>query len=212
MSHVEFRERLGVRDAVDWYQVTAKDVRRINSGVLRHHKGSVQAVVRREFPHEYGVLLPWKFKGGVPNRYWENGENIERAAACVREYVGVSDPVDWYRLSLQSFEDCRLSGFLRTTFRTTKEFVKVCFPADFAQLEEWRFTCPAAYWKESANRARAVEHLRRVLSIARPEHWYALRYADFVNAGLYGLIKFHGDSPQEFLRVDVKEEYDQLLP
>ena len=107
------RKRLGADVHVEkWYNVTRELLVKMGlGGLLGRYDDSIAKLLEANMPSwEWNMLLPWKFRSGVPRNYWKNKDNHRHAFEAIRICVGADEGVEkWYDVTqkILSF-DCWL--------------------------------------------------------------------------------------------------------
>lgn len=89
-------------DLSPWYQVRTAELRRKQaSGVLRLYKDSIYEMLRSVYPQYQWV--PWKFHQ-MPRQIFKDDGILQDALRHVEVELRVTEPEDWYRISLPQLE------------------------------------------------------------------------------------------------------------
>src|SRR5687768_12088707 len=88
-------EKLGIKTIDNWYGITHKHVFDIGGRVLlSRHNNSLQNALQSIYSsHEW---IPWKFKHGVPQGYWQQMKNQRKFFDWLATILEIQTMEDWY--------------------------------------------------------------------------------------------------------------------
>ena len=91
-------------------------------------------------PSEWKMLLPWKFKTGVPMKFWKDEENHQLAFDVLRRHIGADKDVEeWYTVTQKMLHEMGLGGLLREHYgNSPQRFLEANMPpSEWNMLQPW---------------------------------------------------------------------------
>jgi len=168
----------------DYYNLVTNDFKNNNGcGLIDKYNNSVRELLKKIYPEK--EWLPWKFKGGVPDRYFDNDNNIkyymkihfiELGFINKDQNINNVKTEDIYSLTYDTINGNLLSKFNHSLY-STMTFV---FPDK--DLKEWLFKCPPQnFWEQEKNIKKFLEWLFNKLNFEKKTDWYYITSGDYIN-------------------------------
>ena len=98
------KQELGYTNMEDLYKMTCADIENNYGGGLiqLHYNYSPIAFVTSMYPNYNWIM--WKFRGGVPQRYWQSKENCLKYIEWLKQELGYTNMEDLYKMSRRDFQ------------------------------------------------------------------------------------------------------------
>ena len=111
-------------------------------GLLSEYGKSPQRFLEANMPpSEWKMLLPWKFKSGVPMKFWKNEDNHQLAFDVLRRHIGADKDVEkWYNVTKKMLFEMGLQGLLFQYYgNSAQRFLEANMPpSEWEILQPWK--------------------------------------------------------------------------
>lgn len=190
---MNFEEKWKMESKEGWYRVINSDIAAAGgSGLLRHYYAdSISQAVAEIFPEH--SWHSWKFRGGVPNKFWTSLENRVNFFNSIAKEAQVENLEDWYRVERASVDKLGGGGLLAVYGDSLAEALQKTFPSH--HWLPWRFAgVPRGFWTHKSNRRQFFLFLADKQDLSQSSQWYEGITMDLVEAegGISMLSYFNG--------------------
>jgi len=170
---------LGYSGPEDWYQITRD---RISGSTLLNSGGKLVDCMRELYPK-----FRWQPERFSSNGYFDKPENQRKFVYGLAKKLGVQKLDDWYRVRREDFVDHGGEALLTRHGSSFVQVLKSVVPDH--DWHEWQFPSVSdGFWESRDNRIRFVNWMGKRFGVEKPEDWYRVTRADFVENGCGGLL------------------------
>ena len=188
-------QRLGFREAADWYRVSRMDFCRNRGGsLLVMFYGDSPLAALQDYLPDY-PWQPWLFKR-VPQHFWREIENRRAYLDWLGKHLGFKTLTDWYQIAKSDFQKHNGGGLLANYYQDSPYMAMCEYRPDY-RWKPWLFrSVPQHFWQDARNRRTYMKWLAAELKFKKPDDWYRVTKADFQQHGGAGLLSnYYHDSP-----------------
>ena len=182
------KQHFQIQSLADWNQISTRDlVMQGGSGLLAKYGGSLEELLKSEFPEEDWQSLDLRPR--VRAGYWTE-ERMRAHVEMVGTKLGIQELEDWSRVSVKQFKEASGDRAYQNDFPTFFDLLQAVYPQhDWNALRRGR--APHSYWKDKRNQRNFLEQFAEDRGLHTMADWKQVTYAQIEEGGGRSLLRLY---------------------